>query len=148
MKPARPPLKDKSGTRHTKADHGGMKIMRARMKLAVSDPCPECPLRRDSTQGYLGGYSPEMYIDVLHSAASIACHSSKGFKEGDIARQRHCTGVAAFRANVGYVAAIDGHPALAHQSTLLIGADRERYFASDAEFVAHHKPGQEGGRDE
>lgn len=141
MAPARAST-DPFGNRPAKTDSGGIKLVRVGMKLAAKAPCAECPLRRDSVAGYLGGYSPAMYIDVLHGPASLACHSSKGFNTPDISEQRHCTGVAAFRANVGHVAAINGHETASHLSTLAIGEDRETYFATDAEFVAHHSKGQ------
>lgn len=127
--------------RHTKADNGGLIPVRQRMQVAHPTPCAECPLRKDATPGYLGGYTPEMYIDVLRSPASIACHSSPGFQEGNISTQRHCTGVAAFRANVGHVCMVNGFPTTAHYSTVKIGHD-ERFFESDESFIAHHKPGQ------
>lgn len=123
---------------------GGLMRVAKSMKQALPAPCVECPLRRDSASGYLGGYTPQMYLDILHSPASIACHCSPGFHQGDIPRQRHCTGVAAFRANVGYVAKINGQESVAHESTVFVGPDTETYFATDEEFVAHHKPGQRG----
>lgn len=122
--------------------NGGIQLVRKGMQLALPVPCVECPLRRDSAPGYLGGYTPEMYVEILHGPASIACHCSPGFHEGDIPRQRHCTGVAAFRANVGHIAAVHGLVSAAHLSTVEVGPDREVFFASDEEFVAHHKPGQ------
>lgn len=117
------------------------------MKPAVKLPCVECPLRRDSAPGYLGGYTPEMYLEVMFSPASIACHSSPGFHEGEVGKQHHCTGVAAFRANVGWIASVEHNgvmmPTYAHQSTREIGSDTEHYFASAQEFYDHHKKGQE-----
>src|ERR1019366_7196985 len=61
--------------------------------------CNQCPLRRDSTPGYLGGYTAEEYITILHGDADIACHMSKGFKERALEEQRSCTGVAIYRRN-------------------------------------------------
>jgi hypothetical protein len=121
---------------------GGIMLVRKGMQLALPVPCVECPLRRDSAPGYLGGYTPEMYVEILHGPASIACHCSPGFHEGVIPLQRHCTGVAAFRANVGHVCEVGGHLSAAHNSTVSVGPDRDLFFASDEEFVAHHKPGQ------
>jgi len=152
FKPSRPAEKQRGyyGNKPVKAEQGtgGLATAPEPMKPACATPCVECPLRRDSAPGYLGGYTPEMYVEVLHSPASLACHSSPGFHEGDIGRQRHCTGVAAYRANVGYIASVPVPglgliPTAAHESTQLIGHDEENYFASAAEFVAHHKPGQE-----
>lgn len=129
------PIKAEMGT-------GGLHLSPAQMQDPLPVPCVECPLRRDSAPGYLGGYTPEMYVEVLHSPASLACHCSPGFHEGDIGRQRHCTGVAAYRANVGHIAQVNGIPTGAHDATRKIGADPDTYFNSPAEFCDHHKPGQ------
>jgi hypothetical protein len=88
-----------------------------------------------------------MYLEVMHSPASLACHRSPGFHEGDVGRQHHCTGVAAYRANVGHIASLPDpqiglRQTLAHESTKLIGHDEEHYFASPQEFYDHHKEGQ------
>lgn len=139
--------KDPAANKHTKEDTGGVLATPRRMQRAIKTPCAECPLRRDSVPGYLGGYSPEMYLEVLHGPASLACHSSPGFHEGVIETQRVCTGVAAYRANVGHVciANVPGHGPVvtaAQESTDFIGPDAEHYFASPEEFYNHHKPGQ------
>lgn len=143
MKPARTPTCE-HGNRHTKESLGGIHAVPGRMGPAAPALCVECPLRRDSTPGYLGGYSPEMYLEAMRSGVSIACHMSPGFNANDIATQRHCTGVAAFRANTGVVAMVDGHLTVAHESTVAIGNTSlvSFVFASEDDFVAHHKPGQ------
>ena len=128
-------VKESTGT-------GGLAIVKHGMQIALPVPCIQCPLRRDSAAGYLGGYTPQMYLDILHGPASIACHCSPGFREGDLAQQHHCTGVAAFRANVGHIAQMNDRATVAHASTLLVGPDPDLFFASDAEFVTHHQPGQ------
>jgi hypothetical protein len=132
------------GNRPVKAGqgNGGLKLAQSPMQLPLSQPCKECPLRRDAMPGYLGGYTPEMYIEVLHSPASIACHSSPGFHKGDIGRQRSCTGVAAFRANVDHICQIGGVTTHAQNATDAIGKDTDKFFATDQEFIDHHKPGQ------
>lgn len=135
--------KDPAANRHVVADTGPVRrVPRAQgMQVARKTACAECPLRRDSVPGYLGGYSPEMYLDALHGDVSLACHSSPGFKEGTIETQHVCTGVAGYRANVGHVAF-----SAAHESTIAIGED-DRFFASPAEFYNHHKPGQTDDKD-
>lgn len=133
------PVKEAAGT-------GGIRLAEVVMQGPAPAPCVECPLRRDSKPGYLGGYTPEMYLDVLHGPASLACHSSPGFHHGDIEQQRHCTGVAAYRANVGHIAQIDFRPTGAHTATQRIGPDPVTYFASAQEFYDHHAPGQKGSK--
>jgi hypothetical protein len=59
-------------------------------------PCAECPLRRTSLPGALGGYTVAQYIEILHGIADIACHMSPGFPNNR-ALQRSCTGIAMYR---------------------------------------------------
>ena len=140
MKPSRPskgyygkkPVKEAEGV-------GGYRLVAEPMQLPHPEPCVECPLRRDAQPGYLGGYTPEMYVQVLHSPALIACHNSPGFHTGEVGKQRQCTGVCAYRANSAvpiaecYKAAVAGVEA--------IGKD-DRFFAQPGEFIAYHKDAQ------
>jgi hypothetical protein len=101
--------------------------------LPNPNPCKECPLRRTSLRGYLGGYSVENYLTILHSDADIACHMSPGFHTGDLSKQRSCTGVAGYRANVGKMPR-GPHAA---EAVRTVGKSEE-YFASPTEFAQHH----------
>lgn len=100
--------------------------------------CKECPLARTSVAGYLGGYSPEAYIAMLHGDADVACHLSPGFQDHPqtFATMRSCTGVAHYRANVGKLPRGKNGADAVKQA----GVNREAAFASPAEFLAHHKP--------
>lgn len=135
--------------RHSSFDDGGIKVVEKGMKTAKKTSCKECPFRRDAAAGYLGGWSPEMYIDAVLSPVSLACHCSPGFHEKPpvIETQLHCTGLAAFRANIGYICSIPHPvagliPADAHKSTQAIGHDEDQYFSTIMEFVEHHRAGQ------
>jgi hypothetical protein len=135
------------GNKPIKSDvgFGGFIRTKDHMKPPAKIPCRECPLRRDAAPGFLGGYTPEMYIAVLHSPASLACHCSKGFHTGEIGKQRHCTGVAGYRANVGILrgaAADTATRAMENYPRDLT----EDFFSSPEEFYAHHKPGQTTSR--
>lgn len=149
IKPSRPGSKHKGyyGNKVVKKDTGGIVMHPVGMQVAIKTPCVECPFRRDSAPGYLGGYSPNMYMDVVLSPASLACHKSEGFHEGEIEKQRHCTGLAAFRANLGWIASVDVGgvlvPTIAHASTKIVGADQEVYFGTATEFIEHHTKGQQ-----
>lgn len=128
--------------------HQGIRTVKKGMQRAIKSPCVECPFRRDSAPGYLGGYTPEMYLEAVRSPASLACHKSAGFHEGKIESQRVCTGLAAFRANIGHIASVVHPqygvvPSQAHESTQYVGCDDEHYFGNEQEFYDHHKPGQE-----
>lgn len=135
--------------RHTKTDPGPVTVARdGGPKLAKEKSCRECPFRRDSAPGYLGGYSPEMYLDAVLSPQSLSCHCSPGFHDRVIETQLHCTGLAAFRANLGWIASVrlpNGMtvPSNAHKSTQAVGCDTEQYFATCDEFYQHHTAGQE-----
>lgn len=108
---------------------------------AALTPCVECPLRLDSEPGALGGYTPDMYVEVLHGPADVACHCSKGFAEGDLDRQRSCTGVAAYRASTG---AGTAHPLSRARAAVKRVTDDPRQiaveacFKSEEAFRAHH----------
>lgn len=96
--------------------------------------CAECPLNRGAIKGYLGGYTPEQYIRMMHSDASVACHMSKGFHERRHDLQRHCTGVAHYRANAHKLPRTGG----AQQAVLTAGENHEEVFSNPEEFRAHH----------
>ncbi len=44
------------------------------MKLYHKTPCAECPWRKTSPQGYLGGWSAEGYADAVSANEVPACH--------------------------------------------------------------------------
>jgi hypothetical protein len=106
--------------------------------------CRECPLRKDAVPGALGGYSPMMYLLMLHSPADVACHMSKGFQDREHDQQRSCTGVAAYRANTGSKAL--GHAQEATDSIAGMLLVRVMAFQSPNEFIMHHD-GPEGARE-
>lgn len=60
-------------------------------KCQHTTPCSDCPWRRDSLQGWLGGESAEQWRRTAHSDALVECHSLTG---------AHCAGIAIYRANV------------------------------------------------
>jgi hypothetical protein len=140
MKPSRPskgyygkaPVKAEQGT-------GGLQYVTVAMQLPHIDPCVECPLRIDAQPGYLGGYTPEMYIEALEGPASIACHNSPGFHTGEVGKQRQCTGVCGYRANIHLE--LPDHFVSAIQGIQAIGMD-DRFFVTAADFIAHHKDAQ------
>ncbi|WP_428383718.1 hypothetical protein [Nevskia ramosa] len=101
----------------------------ARRKLISSDeavpaigqhasPCSDCPMRRDSLNGWLGGSTPDEYVALAHSDALVGCHTLSG---------AHCAGMAIYRANVCKSAAFR------------LPVDRVQVFAWPTEFVGHHR---------
>lgn len=97
---------------------------------AVPQPCNDCPWRRDATIGWLGPYTAEDWIEMLHSETPIACHQTipKGGGWGEDTRQ--CSGAARMRANV---CKTPRNPSIESEPI-----DEERVFSSNDEFLAHH----------
>lgn len=136
-KPSRPPqCGHGAGTQKEAEGDGGLHMVPP-LHDPAPVPCVECPTRRTATAGYLGGYTAEMFIGMLYSQASVACHMTRGFKEGDPTAMKHCTGACAFRANAGIRTGTAADRAIAK-----VGEDRETFFATPEEFYMHHKPAQ------
>lgn len=102
------------------------------MKLKHRQPCVECPWRKASAAGWLGGYSPEWYADALSHGEIPACHLNDHGPESD--KTAFCAGAAATMANAcqqpykqkGAREAVDG-----------VGK-REDCFSHQALFYQHH----------
>lgn len=84
-------------------------------------PCSDCPWARKALPGWLGSHSADEWLAAAHGEARIDCHTLLGAQ---------CAGGAIYRANMAKRPR-DG-------SLLVLTADRERVFASPAEFTAHH----------
>lgn len=89
-------------------------------------PCGDCPWRRDSVPGWLGGLPPDAWLRGAHGDERIDCHTLTGAQ---------CAGAAIYRANV---AKRPRDP-----ETLVLPANRERVFARPDEFRAHHDEGDD-----
>lgn len=89
--------------------------------------CHDCPWRRECLPGWLGGMSPDEWLAGAHGEARVDCHALI-MADGSGAQ---CAGVATYRSNV--------HKLPHDKTILMLPADRERVFASPAEFKAHHE---------
>lgn len=85
-------------------------------------PCHDCPWRRESIKGWLGGAYVSEWIAEAHGEGSIPCHT--------ISNQQ-CAGSAIYRANVC--------KSVRDSRVLYLPSDREIVFASPKEFTEHHK---------
>lgn len=90
-------------------------------------PCSDCPWARASLPGWLGGLTADQWIRAAHGEERIDCHTLTGSQ---------CAGAAVYRRNV----CKRPHD----KSTLVLPADREKVFATPAEFLAHHSSHPEG----
>lgn len=84
-------------------------------------PCSDCPWARNALAGWLGSMTPEQWLANAHGEARIDCHTLAGAQ---------CAGAAIYRANMAKLPR--------DASLLRLPADRERVFATPAEFRTHH----------
>lgn len=67
------------------------------MKLRHKTPCNQCPWRKNSAPGYLGGNAPEVYADAVQRNTVPACHQrDHGW---DNPRSAMCAGALAVMQN-------------------------------------------------
>jgi hypothetical protein len=85
-------------------------------------PCGDCPWRRDSLPGWLGGVPAETWLRGAHGEERIDCHTLIG---------PQCAGSAIYRANVC--------KAPRDPDVLRLPKDKANVFASPTEFLEHHK---------
>jgi hypothetical protein len=86
-------------------------------KVQHTQPCHDCPMRRKSIPGWLGGSTPEEYRNLAHSDALVDCHAI---------RNTQCAGMAIYRRNV------------VKRALFVLPADHEAVFSTPMEFVAWH----------
>lgn len=90
----------------------------------ITKPCSDCPWRRDSIKGWLGGMTPEEWLDAIHGMGDtfIDCHTING---------PQCAGAAIYRANISK---LPRNPMI-----LQLPKDKESVFSTPMEFLKHHK---------
>lgn len=91
-----------------------------------TQPCKECPFRRVSPAGYLGGNKPQHFaVNIAHDG-DFPCHLTMGEKH-----EAQCAGRATMWANQCKKSRDGSVPHLP--------VDREKVFSHVSEFIAHHK---------
>lgn len=48
------------------------------MKAKITEPCNECPWRRKSPPGWLGGFPPAEFLAFVQHDIELACHKTCG----------------------------------------------------------------------
>ncbi len=84
-------------------------------------PCSDCPFRRDSLPGWLGGNTAEEFVQFAQGDEPYSCHAKIG---------PQCVGLATFRANIC--------KSPRNPQTLTCKADKVSVFAWTDEFLRHH----------
>jgi len=85
-------------------------------------PCSDCPWSRSSLAGWLGGPSPEEWIQEAHGDGVIECHTLRG---------PQCAGAAIYRANVCKMPR--------DRRVIRLPADKDAVFSNAREFIEHHE---------
>ncbi len=67
------------------------------MKAYHKKPCKECPWRKNSAKGYLGGHDPNYYADAITYGELPACHLKDNGPDSE--NTAFCAGAAAVMAN-------------------------------------------------
>lgn len=65
-------------------------------KKQHKSPCSDCPFRRDSIRGWLGGKDVDEWVELAHGEGEAECHTTKQADGGTW----QCAGLAIYRANV------------------------------------------------
>lgn len=101
---------------------------------AAPAACRECPFRRDVDPAICDrfGADPAAFVGQAAGPFLLPCHKGGGFAaDACDPANRPCAGAAAYRANCGVAGLPPGIP---------VGpADPAAYFATPAEFLAHHR---------
>lgn len=105
------------------------------MKENLRQPCKECPFRRDSARGWLGGYDgPEHFLAVhYHAEERNPCHLSIDYEtDRETWDPEACVGqVVMFKNSYKLPRGWEMPEA--------ISADADACFRWSHEFVAHHQ---------
>lgn len=102
------------------------------MRLHHTEPCPQCPWRKTSAEGWLGGHDPYYYSDSVAEGEIPACHcKDRGVDNPDSA---FCAGAAAVMANMCKLPFKQQGAA----DTVRIVGKRDDVFTHPALFHEHH----------
>jgi hypothetical protein len=84
-------------------------------------PCHDCPWARRSIPTWLGGSSVDTWLAAAHGETVIMCHCIKN---------QQCAGASIFRSNVCK---------LPRPPNIVLESDEKLVFATDYEFIDHHR---------
>lgn len=105
------------------------------IELKHKTPCHECPWRRASPQGYLGGFKVEDFVNqVKFDGPPLQCHTASDFDNGKLFM---CAGALIYMKNTCKAPYHkDYGDALKH-----VERDTEKVFQWASEFEEHHSSG-------
>lgn len=112
------------------------------MLKPTGTPCKECPFRRTSAKGWLGGHTPEEFAEVSAGDGHVACHMTTARSveqemiedddddEVDDRMATACSGRAIFLSNLCKMPRDPTVPKLPRDTNLV--------FANRQQFLDHH----------
>lgn len=92
-----------------------------------TEPCGDCPFSVYSINGWLGGHTPEEFIQIAMSDELYPCHTLLGPQREKL----QCAGLAVFRANTCKISR--------YKQALRLPAHQVNVFATARAFVEHHR---------
>ena len=96
--------------------------------------CGECPWRRSSAPGWLGPFTAQQWLYLVHGEEPIACHETivDDDDDWDNGTIRQCHGAAQYRRNVA-------KKPLNPEIAVCEHRDTSDVFATPSEFLTHHE---------
>lgn len=107
------------------------------MKLKHKKPCAECPWRKNSPAGWLGGHSAYYYADAVTANEVPACHLQDHGPDSDDTAM--CAGALSVAAN----ACIQPHKTIGGVEARDIVGRSSDTFAHPKMFYEHHEEGKD-----
>lgn len=105
------------------------------MKNNLKSPCAECPFRKDSAPGWLGGETVQDTFAHIKGEGDFACHMTRHKRKADMSR---CRGSLLFMRKSGQMPKYNAKLAKALQEVR--GYDVSEIL-SVPEFFKHHDKG-------
>ena len=104
------------------------------MKNNLTKPCNECPFRKDSLKGWLGGETAQSTFDMVKSETDFACHKTRSKKPTEMSR---CRGFLLFTRKI---AKIPKYNTELHKAVMAIDykTASESDILSLPDFIKHH----------
>lgn len=107
--------------------------------VAHKKPCNDCPWRRESAPGWLGGYEAEWFTDHIKAELPLVCHSVIDDDDGLSDEERRetlplCAGALITQKNM---CKSPRDPDLA-KAVMSVERDTTNVFFHPTEFIAHH----------
>lgn len=103
------------------------------MKDNLKSPCIECPFRKDSLKGWLGGLTAQETHDYVLSEANFACHMTRKKSNENMSR---CKGSQIFLNIHCKVPKVNMKLLRAVRQTRKENHDTSKYLGFD--FLTHH----------